>query len=304
MKAIDLFAGAGGFSTGATMAGCEVVWAANHWQSAVDVHALNHPNTIHACQDLQQAAWADVPAHDLLLASPCCQGHSRARGKLAGNPQHDASRSTAWAVVSAVEHHRPAFAIIENVVEFASWALYPAWRMAMEALGYCLAPHVIDAADHGVPQHRERLFIVATRSKHPAMLQFPIRDRVPASTFVDFDAGAWQPIEKPGRAASTLARVAEGRRMHGARFISSYYGAERGGRSLARPVGTITTRDRHAIVDGDRMRMFSAQECRAAMGFPASYQLPAQHRLAVHMLGNSVAPPVARDVILALKEAA
>lgn len=304
MKAIDLFAGAGGFSTGATMAGCEVVWAANHWQSAVDVHALNHPNTIHACQDLQQAAWADVPAHDLLLASPCCQGHSRARGKLAGNPQHDASRSTAWAVVSAVEHHRPAFAIIENVVEFASWALYPAWRMAMEALGYCLAPHVIDAADHGVPQHRERLFIVATRSKHPAMLQFPIRDRVPASTFIDFDAGAWQPIEKPGRAASTLARVAEGRRMHGARFISSYYGSERGGRSLARPVGTITTRDRHAIVDGDRMRMFSAQECRAAMGFPASYQLPAQHRLAVHMLGNSVAPPVARDVILALKEAA
>lgn len=304
MKAIDLFAGAGGFSTGATMAGCEVVWAANHWQSAVDVHALNHPSTIHACQDLQQAAWADVPAHDLLLASPCCQGHSRARGKLAGNPQHDASRSTAWAVVSAVEHHRPAFAIIENVVEFASWSLYPAWRMAMEALGYCLAPHVIDAADHGVPQHRERLFIVATRSKHPAMLQFPIRDRVPASTFVDFDAGAWQPVEKPGRAASTLARVTEGRRMHGARFISSYYGAERGGRSLARPVGTITTRDRHAIVDGDRMRMFSAQECRAAMGFPAGYQLPAQHRLAVHMLGNSVAPPVARDVILALKEAA
>lgn len=304
MKAVDLFAGLGGFSAGAEMAGCEVVWAANHWQSAVDVHALNHPNTIHACQDLQQAAWADVPAHDLLLASPCCQGHSRARGKLAGNPQHDASRSTAWAVVSAVEHHRPAFAIIENVVEFASWALYPAWRMAMEALGYCLAPHVIDAADHGVPQHRERLFIVATRSKHPAMLQFPIRDRVPASTFVDFDAGAWQPIEKPGRAASTLARVAEGRRMHGARFISSYYGAERGGRSLARPVGTITTRDRHAIVDGDRMRMFSAQECRAAMGFPAGYQLPAQHRLAVHMLGNSVAPPVARDVILALKEAA
>lgn len=304
MKAIDLFAGAGGFSTGATMAGCEVVWAANHWQSAVDVHALNHPSTIHACQDLQQAAWADVPAHDILLASPCCQGHSRARGKLAGNPQHDASRSTAWAVVSAIEHHRPEFAVVENVVDFASWSLYPAWRMAMEALGYCLAPHVIDAADHGVPQHRERLFIVATRSKHPVMLQFPIRDRVPASSFVDFEAGAWQPVEKPGRAPNTLARVAEGRRMHGARFISSYYGAERGGRSLTRPVGTITTRDRHAIVDGDRMRMFSAQECRAAMGFPAGYKLPAQHRLAVHMLGNSVAPPVARDVILALKEAA
>jgi len=43
MNVIDLFAGAGGFSTGALMAGCRVVWAANHWQSAVEVHAINHP---------------------------------------------------------------------------------------------------------------------------------------------------------------------------------------------------------------------------------------------------------------------
>lgn len=304
MKAIDLFAGAGGFSTGANMAGCNVVWAANHWQSAVDVHSENHPNTEHACQDMHQAIWADVPSHDLLLASPCCQGHSKARGKLSGNPQHDASRSTAWAVVSATEFHHPEFAVIENVPEFISWSLYPAWRMAMEALGYCLAPHIIDAADHGVPQHRERLFIVATRSKHPLMLQFPIRNHVPASSFIDFNAGKWQPIVKPGRATATLARIDAGRRMHGDRFISSYYGNERGGRSISRPSGTITTRDRHAIVDGDRMRMFSVQECRTAMGFPSDYKLPQQHRLAVHMLGNAVCPPVARDVINALKEAA
>ncbi|MFZ4626660.1 MAG: DNA cytosine methyltransferase, partial [Rhodoferax sp.] len=85
MHAIDLFAGAGGFSTGATMAGCSVVWAANHWQAAVTVHAANHPKTQHICQDLHQARWCDVPAHDLLLASPCCQGHSHARGKQSGN---------------------------------------------------------------------------------------------------------------------------------------------------------------------------------------------------------------------------
>src|SRR5690606_12739929 len=107
MKAIDLFAGAGGFSTGAAMAGCEGVWAANHWPEAVRWHAANHPDAEHVCQDLHQARWEDVPAHDLMLASPCCQGHSKARGKAHGNPQHDASRSTAWAVVSAAEYHRP-----------------------------------------------------------------------------------------------------------------------------------------------------------------------------------------------------
>ena len=89
MNAIDLFSGAGGFSTGAVMAGVPVVWAANHWPAAVQVHANNHPNTAHVCQDLQQADWTLVPPHDLLLASPACQGHSRARGK--DRPHHDLS---------------------------------------------------------------------------------------------------------------------------------------------------------------------------------------------------------------------
>ena len=43
---------------------------------------------------------------------------------------------------------------------------------------------------------------------------------------------------------------------------------------------------------------------RAAMGFPASYILPENSRTAMHMLGNAVCPPVARDVLLAIKEAA
>ena len=306
MKAIDLFAGAGGFSTGATMAGCNVVWAANHWQSAVEIHAANHPGAQHVCQDLHQANWAAVPAHDILLASPCCQGHSKARGKANGNPQHDASRSTAWAVVSAAEYHRPTFAVIENVPEFLNWTLYPAWRLAMQALGYQLAPYIVDAADHGVAQHRERLFIVANRGARPLMLQLPKRRHVPAATVLDFEAGKWSAIEKDGRSQRTLARVAAGRARHGDRFVMPYYGSGSGltGRCLSRPLGTITTMDRWALVNGDRMRMLSAQECRAAMGFPPEYKLPAQHRLAVHMLGNAVCPPVARDVIEAIKEAA
>lgn len=304
MKAVDLFSGAGGFSTGAMMAGIDVVWAANHWPAAVAIHSENHPGAAHACQDLHQTNWQDVPAHDILLASPCCQGHSKARGKVNGNPQHDASRSTAWAVVSALEYHQPEFAVVENVVEFVNWSLYPAWCAAMNALGYCMTPTIVDAADHGAPQHRERLFIVCVRGKHPLMIDLEKRAHVPASSFIDFGAGRWQPIEKPGRAPNTLARIVAGRRVHGDRFISSYYGNEKGGRAISRPVGTITTRDRHAIIDGDRMRMFSAQECRAAMGFPVDYILPATHRDAVHMLGNAVCPPAARDVIMAMLAAA
>lgn len=305
MKVIDLFAGAGGFSTGAVMAGYEVVWAANHWQSAVDIHALNHPGAEHVCQDLQQADWMLVPNHDVLLASPCCQGHSKARGKTNGNPQHDASRATAWAVVSALEYHRTPAAVVENVPEFLDWVLYPAWRAALEALGYSLSPYVVDAADHGVPQHRERMFMVLTRSKHPITLNLPKRTHVPASSFIDFGAGRWSRIEKPGRAAATLRRVAAGRRSFGDRFIMPYYGRGSGltGRCLSRPIGAITTVDRWAVVRGDDMRMLSIPEARAAMSFPENCHLPAQHRLAMHMLGNAVAPKAASDVLSALRSA-
>lgn len=302
IDAIDLFAGAGGFSTGAAMAGCNVVWAANHWQAAVDVHAANHPATAHACQDLHQADWSQVPAHDLLLASPACQGHSRARGK--ERPHHDAQRSTAWAVVSAAEYHRPAFVVVENVPEFSKWALFPAWCSAMHALGYALSPMILDAADHGVPQHRRRLFIVGTRSEHPISLRLPECAHVPAVAVIDFAAGNWSPVHRAGRSPRTLGRVVAGRALYGSRFLTAYYGSEYGGRSLLRPFGTLTTRDRYAVIDGDRMRMLTRDENRAAMGFPADYRLPDSHKDAIHMLGNAVCPPVARDVIGALLEAA
>jgi DNA (cytosine-5)-methyltransferase 1 len=304
LTAIDLFAGAGGFSTGAIMAGVRVVWAADHWPAAVQVHANNHPATQHVCQDLQQANWGLVPAHDLLMASPACQGHSRARGK--ERAHHDAMRATAWAVVSAAECHRPALVLIENVPEFAKWALYPAWCSAMGALGYALVPMILDAADHGVPQHRRRLFIAGTRSKHPVQLDLPRREHVGSAEIIDFDAGRWSAINKPGRSAATLARIANGRASFGPRFIAPYFGSGSGltGRSLSRPVGTITTRDRWAVIDGDRMRMLSVDECRQAMGFPASYQLPSRSKDAMHMLGNAVVPVVACDVINALRMAA
>jgi DNA (cytosine-5)-methyltransferase 1 len=261
VTAVDLFAGAGGFSTGARAAGLRVLWAANHWQDAVDIHAANHPRTAHACQDLHQADWRDVPAMDVVLASPACQGHSKARGK--ERAHHDATRSTAWAVVSCVEYHRPQAVVVENVKEFLNWALYPAWEQAMQALGYRLNPMVIDSADAGVPQHRERLFIVCGLERHLDIPQ-PAAAHAPVADIIDWESGSWSPVIKPKNAArpraqATIDRWRAGRAEQGKRFVMPYYGNGSGktGRSLDRPIGTVTTRDRWALVDDKRMRMLT-----------------------------------------------
>lgn len=301
-RVIDLFAGLGGFSAGAKLAGMVPVWAGNHWGLACEYHRANHPETHVVQQDLQQADWRLVPAHDIALASPACQGHSKARGK--EKPHHDALRSTAWAVVACAEYHLPRAIVVENVPEFCDWALYPSWCDALARLGYAISPHRIDAADHGVPQHRERVFVVCTRGKAPLKLKLPKRDHVPVARSIEWGAHAWSNIDKPGRSSATLARVAAGRARFGRRFVAPFYGSGSGltGRSIERPIGTLTTVDRWAVVDGDRMRVLQPSENLSIMSFDPATKLPAVKRQAMHLIGNAVAPFVARDILSALRE--
>ncbi|MEW6647150.1 MAG: DNA cytosine methyltransferase [Pseudomonadota bacterium] len=304
LDVVDLFAGLGGFSAGAQEAGARVVWAANHWPVACRFHAANHPTVVHVQQDLMQADWRNVPKHDVLLASPACQGHTPARGK--EKPHHDALRSTAWAPVGCLEHHRSDYAVIENVPNFTRWVLYPSWVDALHRLGYSVSPHIIDSADHGVPQNRVRLFLVCAKSRHPIKLPLPKRQEAHAASFIEWDAHDWSQIHRPGRSKKTLDRIQAGRREFGDRFLIPYYSSGSGlkGRSIHRPLGTVTTVDRWAVIDGERMRMLQPTELRAAMGFRASYLLPETRRDAIHLLGNAVCPPVAADLIAALATAA
>jgi DNA (cytosine-5)-methyltransferase 1 len=295
LRVVDLFAGAGGMSTGAKMAGAKVVWAANHWPEAVAIHSANHPEAHHICQDLHQADWRKVPRHDLILASPECRGHTNARG--AERKAHDTSRSTAYAILGCVDHHRPPFLLVENVPEFTRWDGYRGWKLSLEDFGYSLTENVLNAADYGVPQSRERLFILGRHRGTGLLLSHPGRKHVAAHTILDRQSDKWTWVDRPGRSEKTLLQVEEGRKRHGKDFLIAYYGSERFGRSLDLPLGTITTRDRFALIRGNQMRMLTVSELKRAMAFPKDYILPPQHKLAVHMLGNAVCPPVIRETV-------
>lgn len=332
---VDYFAGLGGFTLGATLAGAEVVTAINHWDLAVDYHRRNHPHVTHACEDLTRFDPRKLPPFAVLLASPACQGHSLANGATPGTERYatwDASRATAWSVIDCAEVRRPRAIVVENVPRFVSWSLWDLWWQALRALGYGVRVHRCDAQHYDAPQERPRVIVTAVHDGEAPHVpgasalyertevrtlggqtkalwrwcKLPVpRARVRAiAEVIAWGEGEWSKIDRPGRSPATLARVARGRARFGDRFVMPYNGSGSGltGRSLDRPIGTVTAADRWAVVDGDRMRMLTLDEYRAAMGFPEGYVVPGVRKNATEMIGNAIVPELARRAVRAVME--
>jgi DNA (cytosine-5)-methyltransferase 1 len=308
-RCIDYFAGAGGFTLGATDAGAEVVEAINHWPLAVKVHATNHPSVIHRCEDLTRFNPRRLSPVEGLVASSACQGFTEARGVAEGSPEDarwDDARATSWSIIDFAELCAPAWIAAENVLAWRRWKLFPSWLDALSRLGYATRVQVCDAALWGVPQHRPRVIVTAIRGRREAPAVEPPRGVVlaPIGDVIRWDEGAWNPVAE--KVEATRARVARGRAAFGRRFVMPYNGSGSGltGRSLDRPLGTVTAADRWGVVDGDHMRMLTVAELTAAMDFPAGYALPPKREDATKMLGNAIVRRVAAAAVRACLEAA
>lgn len=134
IRAVDLFCGAGGTSSGLVRA-CKALGvklqlvAVNHNPIAIDTHTRNHKHAIHYCTGLdslepktvRREAFqlvSDETALDILIASPECTHHSNARG---GKPVNDQSRASGLHVARWIEIFRPWEVLLENVPEYRSW---------------------------------------------------------------------------------------------------------------------------------------------------------------------------------------
>ncbi len=177
----DLFCGAGGSSLGAVGSGLELVMAANHWQTAIDVHQVHFPEARHDCADISQADPRRYPVTDVLLASPECTNHSQARGVSrkrqdpslwdAPDPSAERSRATMWDVPRFAEQNRYESIIVENVVEAAKWVGWRGWHQVMADLGYKHRILSHNSMHHGVPQSRDRIYVVFWRGSRAPDLE-------------------------------------------------------------------------------------------------------------------------------------
>lgn len=186
----DLFAGAGGSSTGMIQVpGIKIVIAANHWPLAIETHNQNHVTTDHAAVDLHKEDPAYFPRTDILWASPECTKWSQANGKARpaieeglfedplSNDAATRSRLLMFDVLRFAEHHHYRAMIIENVVDIATQAKYRLawheWRRQLRALGYqfrVVSLNSMHAQMLGdpAPQSRDRIYIVCWRNGEKA----------------------------------------------------------------------------------------------------------------------------------------
>ncbi|GLU58610.1 DNA cytosine methyltransferase [Paenarthrobacter ureafaciens] len=194
--AVDLFSGFGGLTQGIERAGFTTIMAANHNAYKVEIHEANHPNAEHWIADLVNPESADyhsardLPAADLLVAGVSCVNHSQANTQKAyaqgislfdlEDPdfeervtRSERDRATANCTLHYAERHHPSMILIECTTELTSWGpavrgkqkigdgtTYRWWLQQFGKLGYQHRVLYLNSMFFGVPQSRDRLYIV------------------------------------------------------------------------------------------------------------------------------------------------
>lgn len=169
MKAISLFSGAGGMDVGFRSAGFNIVWANDIDKDACKTYELNHGSHIvcGSVDDLQNEIVELSKKHHFscLFGGPPCQGFSVA-GKMDIN---DPRSQLVLSFMDVLEITRPTSFVMENVKALASLEKFRDMREALfkraMLLGYNVELVVLNSKDYGVPQARERMFLVGIKDK-------------------------------------------------------------------------------------------------------------------------------------------
>jgi len=178
-RAVELFAGAGGLSTGLEAAGFSVVLANEIEPDFAATLAKNHPSThvinadIHTIDFLKQSCDYQLGEIDLLSGGPPCQGFSTVGSK----NKMDKRNSLFYEYLRGVADLKPKYVLFENVSGFFKMYDGEAYKTLLAELGYLgykTTSAILNAADYGLPQHRERTIIVGWKTgEKPVALPEP-----------------------------------------------------------------------------------------------------------------------------------
>lgn len=163
VRALDIFAGAGGLSVGLDQAGFDVVAGAEWDRDACETFAKAHPTADVIEGDVNTVSFLPWRREvELLVGGPPCQPWSTGGKRLGADDPRDG-----WPTfLRALRESRPRAFMAENVAGFGSGTgrgHFRALVTELEDLGFTVTAHIVNAADYGVPQKRRRLLIIGLR---------------------------------------------------------------------------------------------------------------------------------------------
>jgi DNA (cytosine-5)-methyltransferase 1 len=287
-KFIDLFAGIGGMRLGFEKAGGSCVFSSEWDKYSQRTYGANFGEIPHG--DITKIHEPDIPKFDVLLAGFPCQPFSTI-GKRQGF-DHPTQGTLFHDVVRIMRHHRNKAFLLENVAGLKSHdggRTLAIIEDALTELGYKFDYKVLDAANFGVPQHRDRIYIVGYRSRKGGRidLDWPEGKKKPVSIGKFVETGVLGHSISQHLQDVYIYKKDDGRPQvidtssdfPVKTLVASYH-------KIQRLTGTF-------VRDGETgLRLLTADECKAIMGFPRKFKIPVSRTQMYRQMGNSVAVPV------------
>jgi DNA (cytosine-5)-methyltransferase 1 len=334
---VSLYSGAGGLDLGFSAAGFYPVWANDIDPDAVETYnnylggLLGHEAV---CGDVRRQALPECGSAALVIGGPPCQGFSVA-GKM--DPNDPRSRHI-WDFLGVVKRVQPRAFVLENVMGLAMnrrWAgLRHALLQSAGELGYETELITLRASDFGVPQNRERMFLVGTRNgeaidPEPVSAEAPptvrsVLDNLPrygASGNRTFCVAKVTPAKKPVLRRSPYAGMlfnGQGRPLNLDAPAPTLPASMGGNRTPIIDQEQLDT-GRECWVIGyhrrlwnggapykrvpKRLRRLTLEECAAIQTFPPGVEWSGRLSSQFKQIGNAVPPRLAFHVALALRRA-
>lgn len=325
--AVSLYCGAGGLDLGFVQAGFDVLWANDADPQAIETYRANiGPHGV--CRDVLDARLPDVRP-DVVIGGPPCQGFS-----VIGRMRADDPRSRhVFHFLDVVRTLEPEAFVMENVKALGAnprWApLRAELRHRAAALGYATRLVILNAADYGVPQARERMFLLGRRGATAPAAPPPTTSGRPRTVREalellprfgqpgnDTVTGArvvpsQNPVMRPTAHKGSLLFNGSGRPLHLDRPAKTLP-ASMGGNAtpiidqLELDEGLepwVVAYHRHLLEGGKphraaprRLRRLTVEEAAALQSFPAGFRFHGPRVAQYRQVGNAVPPLLARTV--------
>lgn len=324
-KSIDLFAGIGGIRLGFEQAFNEeidTVFVSEWDKYAQKTYRANFLDSFEIAGDITQIAAKNIPAFDICLAGFPCQAFSMAGARMGFNDDYNGMcRGTLFLDVARIcDYHKPKVIFCENVKGLVIHDKGRTFRVITETfknLGYNVFYKVLNSKDFGVPQNRERIYIVAFRNDlNITDFDFP---EPTDDTKVLRDIIEERPVSVKYYLSTVYVQTL---RNHKARHEAKGNGFGYEIRDLGGIAGAIVCggmgRERNLIIDNrltdftpvthikgevnrEGIRKMTPREWARLQGFPDTYNLDLADMHLYKQFGNSVTVPVIKAIAEKIK---